>query len=227
MKTQNEAPNHGLAAGAWNSLSGNVLRGLNHSFSNRLTSLGAVAAGLGSEDSTQTLGQRVEGEIDRMEELLRLYRVLPFVGSHAAEPSQLSEAVSAAVALFEHHYGLRDVPCRVEGDPATPPVLYHSTAMVQTLLLLLSAAGRHLNPEEASAGVVLRYAGDADMVNITAETAGPAAMLAEWPEEIHGVRWLARDAASDVQVEPTPHGGVRVRLRVGSLAFLRRRERAG
>lgn len=227
MTTQNEAPNFGLAAEAWNSLSGNVLRGLNHSFSNRLSSLGAVAAGLGSEDGTQTMGQRVEGEIDRMEELLRLYRLLPFVGSPAPEPSQVAEAVAAAVSLFEHHYGLRDVPCRVEGDPATPPVLYHSTAMVQTLLLLLSAAGRHLNPDDVSAGVVLRYSGDADAVEIIAETSGPAAMQSEWPEEIHGVRWLARDAAGEVHVEKTPRGGVCVRLRVGSLAFLRRRERGG
>ncbi|MBI1809690.1 MAG: hypothetical protein HYR75_07315 [Gemmatimonadetes bacterium] len=221
-----DRPSAALAAEAWMSAAGNVLRGLNHGFSNRLSALGAVAAGLGSPDEA-SMGEQVDGEIGRLEGLLRLYRLLPMAGALPAEPAQVSDAMDDAVGLFRHHYALRDVACTVEGDPMTPPVLVNLTVLTQAVLLLLCAAARHLPADQYADGVVLRYAGDSDWVDLTAET-GVAVPLAEGTtSEVAALRWMVRDAAGDASVMRTARGLVRATLRVGTLANLRRRERGG
>ncbi len=207
------------------SVTGNVLRGLNHAFSNRLSSLGAVGAGLGAPEDGP-VGAQVDAEAERLERLLRLYRLLPFA-SGVPEPAQVTCAADDALALFQYHLAFRDVPCEVDGDPTTPPVLLNPATLMQAVLLLLCAAARHLGEETMPEGIRLRYEGNADAVELVAETNAVASLGGDEPPELRALRWIARDAAVEAAVAVTPRGTVRATLRLGTLAFLRRRERGG
>jgi len=224
--TPSETPSATLAAEAWMSAAGNVLRGLNHAFSNRLSALGAVAAGLGMGHESPVTEQ-VDVEVTRLEQLLRLYRMLPLAGTLPPEPAQVSDAIDDAAVLYAHHFALRDVPCQVEGDPLTPPVLLNLTVLTQAVVLLICAAARHVPEGQESTGVRLRYSGDNDFVELIAETNAAVPLAPGGPPDLAALRWMAQPAAGEASVAATPRGTVRATLRVGTLAYLRRRERGG
>ena len=215
------------AAFAWIKATGEVLNGLNHAFSNHLSLIRLVPELLKHDEVTAAELSQVAEDAVHLEDLLGLYRLYAFPSREAAEPILVPDVVPAALALLKHHLDLRDLPCVVEGTANLQPILMNRTSLAQALLLLLCAAGRHVRPDSDGAGIVLGYRGDGEFVEIAAETRGASAADAgnsgEQPFELLAIRWLIRDADGTAHVTHVTGGGVRVAMRVGSLARLRRR----
>lgn len=197
-----------------------VLRGLNHSLSNRLT----VLAGLAAEATTtapdgKELGLHVEGLV----QLLHLYRALPLTATAAPEAVRVQDVMSDAVLLFAAHLEMRDVACSVHDDAVAPPVLFDRAALIQALLLLLTTAAQQLDEGARGQGLVLRLHGEADWVHVSAETRTPVPAVC-WVEtdELLALRAMVRAAGGSVNVERDVTGVARAHLRLATLARLRR-----
>ncbi len=95
----------------WLAIHDELLRGIAHTLSNRVATISVVAYMLGVDgaDVGQQAGT-LQGETERLEELLHGLRALSRSESAIAEPLMPMDAVRAALALHVHHADLRDVP---------------------------------------------------------------------------------------------------------------------
>jgi hypothetical protein len=212
----------GAAAAAWLHTMNPVLRGLNHEFSNLLTALGGVS--LEEEGAGRS---RLDEEIERLDGLLRLYRLLPFAARAGGEPVLLEDIIPDAVLLLKHHLELRDVSCEVEGVAGLVPVVVHPTALTQAVLLCLCAAARTLPAADASAGIRVRCGGDTEWTHVVAETTVPAEGVedAAEPSEFLALRWLLRGAEGTATLSRGEEGVARASIRVATLIRTRAGER--
>ena len=169
--------------GSWSGVSDGVLRGIAHQLSNRTGTIGAVAEALAaSDDSSSNLTQALRGEAAKLEELLRLLRLMPRDQGRGPEPVRPVDVVGDALALFAHHpVGHHSIPTldRVE---QLPPVRVHVPAFTHAVLLLLvAAAGPDGSP------VTVRGGGDQRQARLA--LAGPGAVDS-------GAGWFAREATA-------------------------------
>jgi hypothetical protein len=217
------------AASAWRDVAENVLHGLNHALSNRLNSLASYAVLLESgEEVDQEQQHTVISEVERLEHLLKLYRLVPFAGGSATEPVRVNDAVPDALAMLQHLLDVRDVPVAVHGNADTPPLLGSSLALTQALLLMLSSVAQLVPEGSGSAGILLHYTGDADWIYLATETAVPVDSTERREiidlSALHALVPTARIAASTI----TPEAAiVRISMRIPTLAATRRKQREG
>lgn len=130
----------------WQVVSDAVLRGLNHELSNRAATLSALA---GMVEPTEPPGSEVAEllarETVRLEETLRLFRLLPRGRAREAEPVLVADALAYACALHAYHTGLAGAPCAVDGEAdSLPPAIAPLEGLVHALTLLLGALALHV-----------------------------------------------------------------------------------
>ena len=203
---------------AWTATGDGILRGLNHALSNRIVTLGTLAEFVGAASGRgEQLGRALGEEVERLEELLEKFRMLPADIGLKPEPAHLSELLSEIVSLHQYHVDFRDVACAVIGDPDTLPVLTSRSTLIRTLLILLTAAKRAALSRGEST-VALRYGGDRSTVTVTIE----AGTLDEGSTTTTEV-----SQPFELRAECDPRGAVRYRLRVVTLVEGRRRAREG
>lgn len=217
------------AASVWRDVAENVLHGLNHALSNRLNSLASYAVLLESgEDLDEEQQHTVVSEVERLEHLLKLYRLVPFAGGSATEPVLVADVVPDALALLHHLLDVRDVPVSVHGSTDTSPLLGSSLALTQALLLMLSSVAQLVPEGPSGGGIVLHYTGDADWIYVATETAVPVDATERREivdlSALHALLPTARIAASAI----TPEAAiVRISVRIPTLPATRRKEREG
>jgi nitrogen-specific signal transduction histidine kinase len=166
---------------AWASARDAALRGLVHALSNRVGTVGAVAAMLegAAPQSVDTAARILAGEGERLEAVLahlRLATADPFADDAGAEAVHVADVLADVAALA--HYAAPDVAVRVEGAAAVRPAVAPRTALVQALLAGVVGAAR-----DGAPGVVLR-----------ADDAGPHVVLRVTPGAADGAEWLLAGA---------------------------------
>lgn len=215
------------AASAWRHVAEDVLHGLNHALSNRLNALASYAVLLEAGGSVEKEQEHhVISEVDRLEQLLKLYRLVPFAGGTTTEPVLIADLIPDALALLQSLLDVRDIPVTIDGNPITPPVLASAAALTQALLMMLDGVARLVPEGVDGGGVLLHYTGDADWVYVATETTVPVSATERRAiidlSALHALVPTARAAASAVTREPAI---VRISMRVPTLAATRRRER--
>jgi signal transduction histidine kinase len=201
---------------AWAATGDGILRGLNHALSNRIVTLRTLAEFVGSaQERGDQVGRALGEEVERLEELLEKFRMLPADEDPKPEPIQLSELLSEVVALHHYHVDFRDLECTVVGDPDTLPVLTSRSALTRALLILLTAAKRAAL-SRGEAAIAMRHGGDRSTVTITVE----AGALDEGSTAVTEMSW-----PFDLRAECDRLGAVRYQLRVVTLIEGRRRAR--
>lgn len=169
--------------GPWLGVSDGVLRGLAHQLSNRTGTIGAVAEALAVSNSpSPAMSEALRGEAAKLEELLRLLRLMPRDQGRGPEPVRPADVVGDAVALFAHHpLGAGSIPA-LDGVERVPPVRVHVPALTHAILLLLVAAAG-----QDGAPVTVRGGGDQRQARLA--VAGPGAVDS-------GAGWFAREATA-------------------------------
>ena len=216
-----------------------ILRGMAHALSNRVAALGGIS-GLADPGQiwTERLSKALQDEARRLEDILRLMRLLPEDGRGAPGAVELQPLIPDVVALHAYHSALLQVECTVVHDRATMPVFANRPRLVHALLLAIDEAKRHARPRGAR--VVVSYGGDAERVAIRVETepspTPPATIVAHPSIESRDGASVAAMAtalrAAIARVGGSPdvivsevHGELRVELPVPTLAAGRRGER--
>jgi hypothetical protein len=202
-----------------------LLDGLNHAFSNRLLALSALipdGEGMGRMTPSSSPSMVLGDEIERLDRLRRLYRLLSFADEELGEATLLVDLLPDLVALLSQHSKLRDIECLFD-TAATPPLLLHPMALTQAVVVMVCAVARHLARGEEQLAVRIQSSGDENWVEVTVESLGPcSAEPNEEESDLAAVRWLIRHAEGSARIERTPRGSIRAAFRVGALRRLRR-----
>ncbi|MHB1310425.1 MAG: hypothetical protein ACYC3L_00315 [Gemmatimonadaceae bacterium] len=209
---------------AWARTANAVLCGLNHALSNRVSALVMVFHSDQGVSLAATEINRLSTETTKLEELLRLYRLLARSELATPEPIGVPDAVSDALSLVAHHPDVGDLAWTVTGDADTPPVLLIPSALVHALVHLLCTAAASADADAPA--LRLTYGGDPDWVTIAVETCSSAAKdQSAQSLEAATVGFLLPGAVVTRLNAPTREGGVQLEVRLPTLANQRRHER--
>jgi hypothetical protein len=237
----------------WLTISSDLLRGLNHLLSNRVSALGAVTQLLApaeqpDDEMLATLGV----EVGRLERTLRLLRMVPREATARAEPVRVEERLPDVLAMHEHHPVLRDVPCELSIQENVAPVWIAPAVLSHAALTLLTGAKQIASSarERAPAGgrspagpagaVTIRCEGSADGTQVlvrlesvdAAGAPGANGLVRRPPEGEIGkaAEWIVSGGFGTVaELVRTGPGADTVRgfeLSLVTLAEQRKRERA-
>lgn len=166
-------PNSVEGSGAWQWVSDQVVAGICHDLSDRLSSLLGLlqlAELEGTVDSA--LSDPLRAELRRVEELVHLLRLLPEGRAEVAEPVRLVEVVPTVGALLRRHRGLEDLRVLVEHD-ADPLIRMRWGTLVRLLLLAVAATGRAVRGAGGSE-VVVRIGSAGGVARVEVKAAGLA-----------------------------------------------------
>jgi len=214
-----------------------ILRGMAHALSNRVAALGGISGIVDpGQIWTERLSKALQEEARRLEDILRLMRLLPDDGRGTPGAVELQPLVPDVVALHAYHSALLQVECVVVHDRATMPVFANRPRLVHALLLAIDEAKRHARARGAR--VQVSYNGDAERVTIRVATepsptpparvvageSGDGGSIAAIGSALRAA--IARvDASRDVVVGEA-NGELRIDLTVPTLAAGRRGEHA-
>lgn len=210
-----------------------ILRGFAHALSNRVAALSGVAGLLDFGDLPASRVSRALGsEVGQLGQLVELLRLLPSDARPRGEAVELQSTLPLVVALHAMHADLRDVACTVRHDREASPVHLRQSAFVHAMLVLIDAAKR--DAMSGSGSVTVSYGGDAAHVVVIVESdrAVGASPVDADPGAL-GQRVVATVALIDSTLSvgaasrDGPAHGVRLELRLTTLAEVRRREREG
>jgi hypothetical protein len=216
-----------------------ILRGVAHALSNRVAALGSIGAVIDpGQVWTEKMAQLLQGESRRLEDILRLLRLLPNDDRVPPGAIELQPLIPDIVGLHAFNSALLQVECAVEYDRETMPVYASRPRLVHTLLLIIDAAKRHVQP--SGGRVTIRYSGDAERVTIriagepsaaAAVKAGTAALpprdaSATLPATELALRSAIAGVGGDADLRVSGDGRtLRIELTVPTLAAGRRGER--
>lgn len=170
--------------GRWATLLEALLRGIIHALSNRAAGVLALAEIPPAEHDAESLGM-LPHEGRRMQELLRLVKLLP--AEPAAVPAALvaDEVMADALAIMMLHPSGRELTWHVAESRAAQPVRVERWVLLRALLLLMDAAReraaaggiravelRLSDSADSAAAVVALSVADADRSRLPAEAIG-------------------------------------------------------
>ncbi|MDQ6827891.1 MAG: hypothetical protein M3081_03400 [Gemmatimonadota bacterium] len=116
-----------------NAVRDGLIAGLAHALSNRISTISVVAQTLELGDSDHAaLSDMLGQEVVRLEEILRLMRLIPTDGR--PEPVLISELMNDAAALARHQRDLRDVKVDFSGGDDLLPMYGDRAAMLMAVL---------------------------------------------------------------------------------------------
>ncbi|MEI6740588.1 MAG: hypothetical protein WCK74_09785 [Gemmatimonadaceae bacterium] len=141
MNESGEQTPSGLAR--WLTVHDDLLRGLVHSFSNRVGAIATTAYLLELQPGSPTgPTATLREECDRLDALLHLLRLLPHRGDAPAEPVIPTDAVAQAMALQHEHPEHRETSMTVTRDGDLQPAYVEPGAFTMALAVAIGAARR-------------------------------------------------------------------------------------
>ena len=140
-----------------------------HALSNRVAALGGInSLADPGQIWTERLSKALQDEAGRLEQILRLMRLLPDDGRGDGGAIELQSMVPDVIALHAYQSALLQVECTAVYDRETMPVFANRPLLVRTILLAIDAAKRHAHPRGGRVSV--SYGGDTDRVVIRVAT---------------------------------------------------------
>lgn len=170
-----------ILAADWLPVQEALLRGLNHTLSNRVSSLHAIMMLTeGAERLDPKMHEALTSEVEQLSALLQEYRCAPSDPTPRRDPSRFRDALTRAAGLLAHHPECRDVVFLPPDEEAgvEPVALLGKDALRACVLLLLPLA----RGGGAKARVETKVRGEDGWVHVTALASQAAVTAAESPE---------------------------------------------
>jgi hypothetical protein len=141
----------------WATVLDKLLLGVTHNISNRVATLAGVSDILSGDPTIPPILRALADEVPRLEESIRLLRLLAEPDDEEEEALEATRATDDAIALARLHPACLNVRFEIEGRREAPPVIARPIALTHEIVVALVSA--------ASAVVVADVDGD---------TGGPA-----------------------------------------------------
>lgn len=137
----------------WASVLDKLLLGVTHNISNRVATLAGVSDILSGEAAIPPILRALADEVPRLEEGLRLLRLLAVPDDEADEALEATRATDDAISLARLHPVCRNVCFEIQGRREAPPVIARPTVLTHEIVTaLVAAASAVAGPEDAVGG---------------------------------------------------------------------------
>jgi len=154
---------------AWATTLEHVLDGATHQLSNRVALLAGISEILGRDDTIPPILRALADEVPKLEEMIRLLRLLPTPPDEGEEPTGVARLIGDAILLAEMHSATKDARFVADGDSAVVPVLVRPTHYTHDVLMACVAAAIHGGQtlaESATIPIIVREEGDIVVVRV-------------------------------------------------------------
>jgi hypothetical protein len=128
----------------WAAVFDKLLLGVTHNLSNRVATLAGVSDILSGDPTIPPILRALSEEVPRLEESLRLLRLLAVPEDEAEEALEATRATDDAISLVQLDPACRSVSFEVQERRAVPPVVARPTALTHEIVVALSAAAAEL-----------------------------------------------------------------------------------
>jgi len=130
-----------------------LLIGVTHNISNRVATLAGVSDILSGDPTIPPVLRALSDEVPRLEEAIRLLRLLAAPGEEGEEALEATRVTDDAISLAQLHPACRNVTFRIEGRAEVPPVIARPTELTHALVIVLTAAsGTASVPDKSGPG---------------------------------------------------------------------------
>ena len=136
----------------WASVLDKLLLGVTHNISNRVATLAGVSDILSGDPAIPPILRALADEVPRLEEGIRLLRLLAVPDDEGEEALEATRAADDAISLAGLHPACRNVRFEVEGRREVPPVIARPTALTHEIVTALVAAATEGAEPDGSAG---------------------------------------------------------------------------
>lgn len=217
-----------IAADVWLTVCDELLWGFNHSLSNRVAAITSISRILDHSDTgLDPLLSALTGEIDTLERMLSLLRLIPRDRDGSPEPVLVEDLLPDVLRLHELRGGACGFDVQKSGDPQ--PVWMARASLIHALVLALGAAGRAAR-DGSVGGIRVDSSEEKVMVEIASSVAAAhgapvgSSALSEGERTLLGV--LIGDAGGEVaEGKGEATGRWELRLGLPTLIAVRSRER--
>ncbi|MGI8510648.1 MAG: hypothetical protein ACR2MQ_15135 [Gemmatimonadaceae bacterium] len=124
----------------WPEVLDKLILGVTHQISNRVATLAGVSDILAGDPSIPPILRALADEVPRLEESIRLLRLLAVPDNEMEEALEAHRLVDDAVALARLSSDTWEVEYVVQDGRGAPPVLARPVAFTHTILVALAAA---------------------------------------------------------------------------------------
>lgn len=166
---------------AWETTLERVLDGVTHQLSNRVALLAGISEILGRDDTIPPILRALADEVPKLEEMIRLLRLLPTPSDEAEEPAAVSRLINDAILLAELHSATKDTRFVADGDSAVSPVLVRPTHYTHDVLMACVASamrGDQALAESTTIPITVREEGDEVVVHVGSHAGAPMVVRA-------------------------------------------------
>lgn len=144
----------------WASVLDKLLLGVTHNISNRVATLAGVSDILSGEPTIPPILRALADEVPRLEEAIRLLRLLASPEDEGEEALEATRVTDDAILLAQLHPACRNVSFEIHGRRDVPPVIARPTTLTHELVVALADAAFELRASDDSAR------GDEELVKI-------------------------------------------------------------
>lgn len=123
----------------WASVLDKLLLGVTHNISNRVATLAGVSDILSGDPTIPPILRALADEVPRLEEGIRLLRLLAVPEDEGEEAMEATRATDDAILLAGLHPACRNVRFEVEGRREASPVVARPTALTHEIVAALVA----------------------------------------------------------------------------------------
>jgi hypothetical protein len=169
----------------WATVLDKLLLGVTHNISNRVATLAGVSDILSGDPTIPPILRALADEVPRLEESIRLLRLLAEPDDEEEEALEATRATDDAIALARLHPACLNVRFEIEGRREAPPVIARPTSLTHEIVVALVSAASVASAVADSDGdtggpvtsgqVQITFSSDADDLLISA---GPSVVRA-------------------------------------------------
>jgi hypothetical protein len=124
----------------WASVLDQLLVGVTHAISNRVATLAGVSDILSGDPTIPPILRALADEVPRLEEGIRLLRLLAIPEDERTEALEATRAVEDAISLAQLHPACRNSSFVIDDKASVPPVIARPTALTHELVVALVEA---------------------------------------------------------------------------------------
>ena len=152
----------GIRLEEWAPVLDKLLLGVTHNISNRVATLAGVSDILSSDSTVPPILRALADEVPRLEESIRLLRLLAAPDDERDEALEATRVVDDAVSLARLHPACHGVVFAVRDRTQVPPVIARPTGLTHELVIALASSAAECHASVARDADVAAQAGQSD-----------------------------------------------------------------
>jgi hypothetical protein len=157
----------------WGPVLDKLLLGVTHNISNRVATFAGVSDIMSGDPAIPPILRALADEVPRLEEAIRLLRLLAAPEDEAEEALETTRLTDDAIALAALHPACRNIRFELIARRDVPPVVARFTALAHAIVLVLVAAAELYQAGDETESATASASGAPALIPIVFSSEGP------------------------------------------------------